>query len=159
MSETLRILVALAGTEDSRSPEHIARLTRIADGTAVELELVHVVDEGTLGLLAQGRETHRAPWPGPPRIAMDERLAALVKEYGDALDDVAYKLGQFAEAITNLGPQGYLQSLAHKDGEELHRNFPLRNPEDMTDDETNEMLAAMSEKPISHHLRSRPARK
>ena len=95
-----------------------------------------------VSLIMGGPDRALLNWHKHYRTWRKERLAALVKEYGDALDDVADKLGQFAEAIIALGPQGYLQSLAHKDGEEVHRD-PIRNPEDMTNEELSAMLAEM----------------
>lgn len=46
------------------------------------------------------------------------RIALLAREYGDQLDDLAEVLADFAAKIKAFGPAGYLQSVAHRDGEE-----------------------------------------
>ncbi len=38
----------------------------------------------------------------------------MARTYGDQLDEVAEFLGKFANQITQLGPTGYLQAMAHK---------------------------------------------
>ena len=43
----------------------------------------------------------------------------MARTYGDQLDEVAEFLGKFANQITQLGPTGYLQSMAHKRGEDV----------------------------------------
>ena len=59
--------------------------------------LVHVVDEGTLGLLAYGHEAHRAPWPASPQGAVDDRLAATDAAGASAL--LATWADRFATAL------------------------------------------------------------
>lgn len=79
-------------------------------------------------------------WHEHYRSWRKKRLKALAKEYGDELDDVAEKLGKFAERISMLGPEGYLSSIAHKRGEPVEMNQPKR-PEDVTDEEVRAYLA------------------
>lgn len=45
------------------------------------------------------------------------RVDLIAREYGDQLDEVAEVLADFAARIKTFGPRGYLQSLAHRDGE------------------------------------------
>ena len=90
--------------------------------------------------LIYGADKSLRNWHEHYRTWRKKRLVALSKEYGDELDDVAARLAKFAEAIAVLGPKGYLQSMAHKDGESVHLD-PLPRPEDVTDDEVREALA------------------
>ncbi len=57
-------------------------------------------------------------WHDHFRTWRKNRIALLAREYGDALDDLAEVLADFAAKIKTLGPAGYLQSVAHRDGEE-----------------------------------------
>jgi transcriptional regulator with XRE-family HTH domain len=56
-------------------------------------------------------------WHDHFRTWRKNRIALLAREYGDQLDDLADVLADFAAKIKTFGPQGYLQSLAHQDGE------------------------------------------
>jgi transcriptional regulator with XRE-family HTH domain len=91
-----------------------------------------------VSLIMGGPDRALRNWHKHYRTWRKERLAALIKEYGDELDDVAAKLGHFADAISRLGPEGYLQSLAHKDDEEVDGNADY-----MTDEEARKRLAQM----------------
>jgi hypothetical protein len=56
-------------------------------------------------------------WHDHFRTWRKNRIALLAREYGDQLDDLANVLADFAAKIKTFGPSGYLQSVAHKDGE------------------------------------------
>lgn len=85
-------------------------------------------------------------WHKHFRTWRQERLDALSREYGDDLDEVVDKLGRFAEMIKALGPSGYLQSMAHKAGEETLTERQTREREEfleaLPDDERDTALLA-----------------
>jgi len=56
-------------------------------------------------------------WHDHFRTWRKNRIALLAREYGDQLDDLADVLADFAAKIKTFGPQGYLQSMAHREGE------------------------------------------
>jgi hypothetical protein len=60
-------------------------------------------------------------WHDHFRTWRKNRIALLAREYGDQLDDLAEVLAEvladFAAKIKTFGPEGYLQSMAHRDGE------------------------------------------
>jgi transcriptional regulator with XRE-family HTH domain len=56
-------------------------------------------------------------WHEHFRTWRKKRIALLAREYGDQLDDLADVLSDFAARIKTFGPEGYLQSKAHRDGE------------------------------------------
>ena len=58
-------------------------------------------------------------WHDHYRTWRKKRLVEIARTYGDRLDEVAEFLGKFANQITQLGPTGYLQAMAHKRGEEI----------------------------------------
>lgn len=127
MSELYRTLVG----NDWQLAEMDERLTQLKIKNPEEADRA-------VSLIMGGPDRALRNWHKHYRTWRKERLAALIKEYGDELDDVAAKLGHFADAISRLGPEGYLQSLAYKDGEEVNLNA-----EDMTDEEARERLAQM----------------
>lgn len=108
MSETLHILVALAGTDDPKLPEQLARVIGVAGGRDVELLLLHVVDDGPVGLLAHGYEAHRAPWPASPRRAVDDQLAAADAAGASAL--LAAWTERFAAALPGYEISGQVRT-------------------------------------------------
>jgi hypothetical protein len=54
------------------------------------------------------------------------RIALLAREYGDQLDDLAEVLSDFAAKIKTFGPEGYMQSMAHRG--ERRRSSRRPNP-------------------------------
>jgi transcriptional regulator with XRE-family HTH domain len=74
------------------------------------------VDEVLAALF--GAEGAANNWHDHFRTWRKKRLAELAKTYGDRLDDVADFLAEFALQVKSFGPQGYLQSTAHKRNEE-----------------------------------------
>ena len=58
-------------------------------------------------------------WHTSFRTWRKQRIAHLANAYGDRLDDVADFLAEFANQIKTLGPKAYLQSTAHKQGEDI----------------------------------------
>jgi transcriptional regulator with XRE-family HTH domain len=63
------------------------------------------------------KEAAARNWHDHYRTWRKKRLAEMARTYGDQLDEVAEFLGKFANQITQLGPTGYLQAMAHKRGE------------------------------------------
>ncbi|MBW3614416.1 MAG: helix-turn-helix transcriptional regulator [Actinobacteria bacterium] len=94
---------------------------------------INITDPGTVDdVLAAlfGAEAAARNWHDHFRTWRKYRLAELAKTYGDRLDEVADFLAEFALKIRNLGPQGYLQSTAHRPGEEPFDDFDGKNEED-----------------------------
>jgi transcriptional regulator with XRE-family HTH domain len=57
-------------------------------------------------------------WHPHFRTWRKRRLLALERTYGDRLDDIADLLGTFAAEVKAVGPKAYLQSKAHRSGED-----------------------------------------
>jgi nucleotide-binding universal stress UspA family protein len=70
-----RVLVALAGTEDSAL---IAQVTQVlgAGGLPIELTLLHVEETGPREFAAHGLPLRSGPWPGRAGNEVEQRLAA-----------------------------------------------------------------------------------
>ena len=66
-----------------------------------------------------GEEGAAKNWHDHFRTWRKKRLAKLASTYGDQLDEVAEFLGKFANQITQLGPTGYLQAMAHNRDDHL----------------------------------------
>jgi hypothetical protein len=66
-----------------------------------------------------GAEGAARNWHDHFRTWRKDRLRQVEREYGDRLDEVAEFLAEFAEKITTLGPKAYLQSTAHRVGEDV----------------------------------------
>jgi transcriptional regulator with XRE-family HTH domain len=64
-----------------------------------------------------GADPARMNWYDHFRTWRKNRITLLAREYGDQLDEVADFLSEFATAIKTLGPDGYLHSTAHREGE------------------------------------------
>jgi nucleotide-binding universal stress UspA family protein len=69
-----RILVALAGTEDPALVAQVAQLVD-AEGSAIELTLLHVEETGPRELAAHGLPLRSGPWPARSGAAIEQRLA------------------------------------------------------------------------------------
>lgn len=65
-----------------------------------------------------GAETAAHNWHEHFRTWRKRRIAEIARGYSDRLDDVAEFLADFANQIKAVGPKAYLQSMAHKTGEE-----------------------------------------
>lgn len=72
------------------------------------------------GILAAlfGAEAAANNWHDHFRTWRKKRLAKLAATYGDQLEEVAEFLAEFALQIKSFGPKAYLQSKAHRRGEE-----------------------------------------
>jgi len=68
-------------------------------------------------VLGAPRDVAYLNWHDHFRTWRKNRIALLAREYGDPLDDLADVLADFAAKIKTFGPAGYLQSVAHRDGE------------------------------------------
>jgi transcriptional regulator with XRE-family HTH domain len=79
-----------------------------------------------------GGDPARTNWHDHYRTWRKNRINTLAREYGDQLDTLADTLADFANQIKTFGPAGYLQSVAHKPGEEP---YPLGEPHE--DDESD----------------------
>jgi transcriptional regulator with XRE-family HTH domain len=66
-----------------------------------------------------GAENATRNWHESFRTWRRKRLSQMEEEYGDRLDEVAAFLKEFANRIEALGPRGYLESMAHRDGDEV----------------------------------------
>ena len=65
-----------------------------------------------------GAEEAARNWHDHFRTWRKKRLAKLATTYGDQLDEVADFLAEFALQVKSFGPRAYLQSKAHRRGEE-----------------------------------------
>lgn len=68
-----------------------------------------------------GPEGATRNWHEHFRTWRKQRLREVEREYGDHLDEVAEFLAEFAAKVKALGPAGYLQSTAHRDGDTVLR--------------------------------------
>lgn len=66
-----------------------------------------------------GAEVASRNWHESFRTWRKKRLLEIEREYGDRLDEVALFLKEFGTKIEMIGPRGYLQSMAHRDGESI----------------------------------------
>ncbi|MDQ3691702.1 MAG: helix-turn-helix domain-containing protein [Chloroflexota bacterium] len=65
-----------------------------------------------------GAEGASRNWFPHYRTWRKKRIQVLKRQYSDGLDEAADFFADFAEAVKALGPEGYLQSQAHRPGEE-----------------------------------------
>ena len=84
MSDVRRVLVALAGAEDPALVPELAGLLGPGFPT-LEIRLLHVVDSGPRALLPMGPLPRRGPWPKPPDVAIQQRMADAEDEGSTAL--------------------------------------------------------------------------
>lgn len=89
---------------------------------AINITNPETVDDVLAALF--GAEGAANNWHDHFRTWRKKRLAELAKTYGDRLDDVAEFLAEFALQIKSFGPQGYLQSKAHKRDEDPFDAIP-----------------------------------
>jgi transcriptional regulator with XRE-family HTH domain len=66
-----------------------------------------------------GAEGAAHNWHEHYRTWRKRRIAQIAHAYADRLDDVADFLAEFANQIKAVGPRAYLQSTAHRAGEEI----------------------------------------
>ncbi len=76
-----------------------------------------------------GRDAAAGNWHDHYRTWRKKRLARMALSYGDRLDEVAVFLAEFANQITQIGPKGYLQAMAHKKGEQIDDSLLLDDEE------------------------------
>lgn len=96
---------------------------RLSDLNITDPEQVDAVAAAIFG----SKEEAAQNWHDHYRTWRKKRLAEMARTYGDQLDDVAEFLGKFANQITQLGPTGYLQAMAHKRGEDAYD--PIAKPD------------------------------
>ncbi len=72
MSESLRYLIAIAGSEVPGLVEFVRRVA--GAGAAVEIVLLHVVDTEARAFAGQNPPLRRPLWPGPPPHVTEDRL-------------------------------------------------------------------------------------
>lgn len=75
--------------------------------------------DATLAAIFGGPEEGARNWHESFRTWRKKRLREVEREYGDRLDETALFLKEFATKIEALGPRGYLQSMAHREGEDV----------------------------------------
>ena len=96
MSQTRRLLVALAGTEDETLPAQVAAVLGDA-GPEVELTLLHVEETGPRELAADDPVVRRGPWPLPRRAEVLDRLTEADNQRTAALLSLWHE--RFAAAV------------------------------------------------------------
>jgi len=84
---------------------------------ALGLNVPQELDPIMAAVLGAPRDVSYLNWHDHFRTWRKNRIALLAREYGDQLDDLAEVLADFAAKIKTFGPAGYLQSVAHRDGE------------------------------------------
>jgi transcriptional regulator with XRE-family HTH domain len=94
----------------------------VIDERLEELGLNVPTDLDPVMAMILGGDPGRMNWHDHYRTWRKQRIALLAREYGDRLDDLADTLAEFANRIKTFGPDGYLQSMAHR-GEEVP--YPL----------------------------------
>jgi nucleotide-binding universal stress UspA family protein len=99
MSVPRRLLVALAGAEDSALPEQVARVVG-PGGPAVEVTLLHVEETGPRELATYHQAVRRGYWPLPRKDAIEHRLANADDEAAAALLTVWHE--RFAAAMPGI---------------------------------------------------------
>jgi len=104
------LYAALLGQESQLAPLD-DRLAEIQIGNPEE-------SDATLAAIF-GAEGASRNWHESFRTWRKKRLAEIEHGYGDRLDEVALFLKEFATKIEALGPRGYLQSMAHREGESV----------------------------------------
>lgn len=80
-----------------------------------------------------GPEGGARNWHESFRTWRKKRLAEVEREYGDRLNEVAAFLKDFATKIETFGPRGYLESMAHREGERVgsHEDLEALSNEDL----------------------------
>ena len=86
-----------------------------------------------------GADAAAGNWHDSFRTWRKKRLNEIEREYGDRLDEVALFLKEFGTKIEALGPQGYLRSMAHREGESVIDPEPA----EMSNDELRDRIKAM----------------
>lgn len=99
---------------------------RLADLNITNPDEVDAIAAAIFG----SKEDAAQNWHDHYRTWRKKRLAEMARTYGDQLDQVAEFLGKFANQITQLGPTGYLQAMAHKRGEEVDDSVLQPDEED-----------------------------
>jgi transcriptional regulator with XRE-family HTH domain len=92
------------------------------------LHIPQELDPVMAAVLGAPKDVSYLNWHDHFRIWRKKRIDLLAREYGDQLDDIADVLSEFAAKLKTFGPRGYLQSIAHKDGEESF--IPQADPEE-----------------------------
>lgn len=99
---------------------------RLSDLNITNPEEVDAIAAAIFG----SKEEAAQNWHDHYRTWRKKRLAEMARTYGDQLDEVAEFLGKFANQITQLGPTGYLQAMAHERGEEVDDSVLQPDKED-----------------------------
>lgn len=86
--------------------------TRLAD-----IGLTNPEDANEATAAIWGADWAARNWAPHFRTWRKKRLAALAREYGDRLDEVADFLAEFAAQVKAAGPRTYLQWMAHREDE------------------------------------------
>lgn len=104
------LYVAMLGTDDQLH-DIDQRLTAVG---------INNPDQADQALAAVfGADQVHGNWHPHFRTWRKRRLLALERTYGDQLDNIADLLGTFAAELKAVGPKAYLQSKAHRAGEDL----------------------------------------
>jgi hypothetical protein len=98
-------------------------LQRLRRHLTAQAETVRLSAHPQARLFARNWHPHFRTW-------RKRRLREVEREYGDRLDEVADFLAEFANKIKALGPKAYLESTAHRSGEDLLDDDPLSDDEE-----------------------------
>jgi transcriptional regulator with XRE-family HTH domain len=124
------LYASLLGTEHQLGPLD-ERLAEIRINNPDETDPV-------LAAVFGGAEEGTRNWHQSFRTWRKRRLREVEREYGDRLDEAAAFLHDFASKIEALGPRGYLESMSHREGEELL-------PDDDQPPTDNELIAQLEQ--------------
>jgi len=113
--EVSKLYAALLGREEQLIPLD-ERLKEIQINNPEESDAILAAIHGTTEPIEN--------WHASFRIWRKRRLDDLASQYGDRLDEVALFLKEFATKIEASGPAGYLQWMAHRQGE-----TPINDPD------------------------------
>lgn len=122
----IQLYFSIIGSESQLGPidERMQEL-RLTEPSAMD-PLIAAVFGDPRGSSATNWHDHFRTW-------RKRQVDQLAREYGDRLDDLAAVLAEFAGRLQTFGPRGYLQALAHKEGE---TSFPV--PAEPDDEELGE---------------------
>jgi transcriptional regulator with XRE-family HTH domain len=114
----------LANTEQPVRELYVALLGRdhqlpIIDERLTEIGLNNPEEANEATAAIWGPDHAARNWAPHFRTWRKKRLAALAREYGDQLDEVAEFLALFAARVKAAGPKTYLQWMAHREDEDV----------------------------------------
>jgi nucleotide-binding universal stress UspA family protein len=100
MSESVRLLVAISGAEDPKLVELVGRMVGVP-GRALEVTILHVVDDSQRQLAGLDIERRHSLWPGRAQGQAEHRLEEADEAEAAAL--LAAWQGRFQTAMPGTG--------------------------------------------------------